>query len=562
MKRLHWIRCMMVLAMVFLAGFLAGACEGDLSTDGDADAQAEVIDDGREDAPADQPADDGVPDEDTPDAQEDPGADGSDTPDVDEDAEEPDAEPPIDCNAIHEYITTEGLVSHLTELEAIAADNGNNRAAGTSGWDDSVLYVRGRLEAAGYAVELPAIDYPYYEVVSDPLLERIAPTAHTYDYASNDETPVGEFQKMGLSPPGDVTADVTPVDLELGSGNSSTSGCEAGDFTGFTAGHIALVQRGTCYFVEKALNAQEAGAAGVLIFNQGDTRDREGLLAGGPAMYPLDAGPDHGVDIPVLFANYAVGEEIANLISEGSTVNLHMQVNTIFEIRETQNILAETAGGDANDVVMFGAHLDSVPEGPGINDNGSGVAAVLEIARVASGCEVARKLRFAFWGAEELGLWGSSTYVSNLTRTELDHIHSYNNVDMIGSVNYAIFVFDGDGSDSGDEWPPGSAELERFFLNDMSEHGLGAVPFSGGGSDHVSFGMMGVGVSYLFSGVGIKTAAEAAEFGGHVGRPHDPCYHQPCDTVGNVGPVIVETMTRSLARAAQFFGVDGLDMPL
>ena len=90
---------------------------------------------------------------------------------------------------------------------------------------------------------------------------------------------------------------------------------------------------------------------------------------------------------------------------------------------------------------------------------------------------------------------------------------------------------------------------------------MGSMPFSGGGSDHMPFAYAGVGVSYLFSGVGVKTAAEAAMFGGTAGRPHDPCYHRACDDVSNVDIDIAETFTRSLARAAQHFGVNGLDMP-
>jgi Zn-dependent M28 family amino/carboxypeptidase len=563
MKRGNRTRCLTVISLTCLMGLLAGACGGDVGTDEDADAEVEVIDDGREDVPADPPRDDGVQDEVTPDPMEDPDMVQPDVPDGDEDVEEPDAEPPVDCTAIHESITADGLLVHLTELAGIAADNDNNRASGTGGWDDSVRYVQDTLAAAGYAVTQTAFGYPYFELVADPLLERTAPTARTYTFAPNDNRPVGDFQKVYLSPPGDVTAHVTAVDLELGPGNTSTSGCEVGDFAGFTAGHIALIQRGECYFVEKAMNAQAAGASGVLLFNQGDTAAREGLMTGGLAIYPLDStSPDHGVVIPVLFATYAVGEELAGMITSGDTVTLHMQVNTIFEVRETQNLVTETAGGSADEVMIFGAHLDSVPEGPGINDNGSGVAALLEIARVVAGCDPVRQIRFAFWGAEEWGLWGSTDYAVNLTDAELGRIHSYINADMIGSVNYTIFVFDGDGSSFDVPGPPGSAEIERFFQNDMLALGLSSVPYFTDRSDHWPLFSLGVANGSLFTGAdGIKTAEEADAFGGTAGETHDPCYHQACDTLSNVDLDIAETMTKSMARAAQFFGVDGLDTP-
>jgi len=567
---------MMMLALVAVVGFLAGACDGDGGEEEDADADAEVIDDGREDVPGDPPVedggpedppiDDGVPDEVTPDAEEDPDMDAADVPDAEEDVEEEEVEPPVDCDSIHESITAAGLLVHLTALDDIATDNGSNRAPGTGGWDDSVTYVQDELEAAGYTVTQTTIEYPYYTVEADPALDRTAPDTHTYTYASDDETPVGDFQKVNLSRPGEVTAEVTPVDLDLGADNTSTSGCEAADFSTFTSGHIALIQRGTCYFTQKALNAQAAGASGVLLFNQGNTPAREGLMAGGVAIYPLDStypDPDHGVTIPVLFATYAVGVDINTTITSGTSVSLHMDVNTIYEIRETQNVFTETSGGNADEVVMFGAHLDSVPEAPGINDNGSGVAAVLEIARVVSGCDVTRKMRFAFWGAEETGQWGSVDYVFGLLASdELGQIYGYFNVDMIGSPNYSIFVYDGDGSTFG--WPGAvpSDGIEQFFQSDMFVQGLATFPVFTDLSDHFFFLVFEVPYGGLFSGAGdLKTAEEVAAFGGTEGEPHDSCYHHSCDTLSNVDMDIAEVMSKSLGRAAQFFGVDGMDAP-
>ena len=561
-NRVRWI---VGGAMVILAALLMGACGGDIESEDDADATdqgEEVIwtdpppyDDG---GPEDIRPDDGGPEE----IVQDEISPDSDEPD-ETDAEEPDGPPPVDCAAIAESITAAGLLAHLTELATIASDNGGDRSAGSAGWDASVQYVEDALEADGYTVTRSPIEFPYYELLANPVLERISPTARTYTFAPDDYAPVGDFQKVALSPPGDVTADVTAVDLTLGPGNDSTSGCEATDFTGFVAGTIALVQRGTCYFVEKALNAQAAGAAGVLLFNQGNTPDREGLMEGGVGMYALDpTNPDHGVTIPILMATYAVGDEIAGLIEGGSAVTLHMQVNTVFEVRESQNILAETAGGNADEVVMLGAHFDSVPSSPGINDNASGAAALLEIAHAVSTCDVTRKIRFAFWASEEWGLWGSITYVVDMPASDLDRIYAYLNADMIGSPNYAVFVYDGDGSAFGVPGPSGSAEIERFFVGDLELHGLSSGPVYFEGSDHFPFEMSGVACGGLFTGADErKTAEEASAFGGAAGESYDACYHEPCDDLTNVNMDIAEPLTLSLARAAQFFGVDGLSDP-
>jgi Zn-dependent M28 family amino/carboxypeptidase len=213
---------------------------------------------------------------------------------------------------------------------------------------------------------------------------------------------------MSFSSEGDVTAAVTPIDVNLVGDRASTSGCEDSDFTGFTEGNIALIQRGTCTFREKADNALQFGAAGVIIFNQGnesDTEDREGLLFGtlDPPIFPL----------PVVGTTFALGAELANTAGLSMRLAFDAHVETV----NTFNVLADT-GGRADRTVVVGGHLDSVPEGPGINDNGSGTAAILETAvqMAALGIEPVNRVRFAFWSGEEDGLIGSDFYVAQLTK--------------------------------------------------------------------------------------------------------------------------------------------------
>jgi Zn-dependent M28 family amino/carboxypeptidase len=292
-----------------------------------------------------------------------------------------------------------GVREHQAALQAIADANGGNRFAGFPGHDASVDYVVDRLEAAGYDPVVQPFDYLAFVVLGPSELQQTAPAQVTY-------TEGVDFGVIDQSDPGDVTAAVTPVDLQLGLGNASDSGCEAADFTGFPAGNIALLQRGTCTLELKAENAAAAGAVGIVIFNQGNTADpaRQGI----PAV-TLTANNTSG--IPVLGTTYALGEQLAQ------TPGLQMRVfaNTLRETKTTFNVLAETSTGDDSNVVMVGGHLDSVSAGPGINDNGSGSAAILEVAEQMKKVKPTNTVRFAWWSAEESGLVGSDFYVNSLS---------------------------------------------------------------------------------------------------------------------------------------------------
>jgi Zn-dependent M28 family amino/carboxypeptidase len=173
---------------------------------------------------------------------------------------------------------------------------------------------------------------------------------------------------------------------------ANTSGCEAADFAGIDwsgPSDIALIQRGTCPFGQKSLNAQTAGAEAVIIFNQGDTPLREGLIVG--TLLPAGAG----TTIPVVGGSFANGVALAQ---PGSTAFIEVPPA---ESRPQVNVIAELPGANDDNVVMAGAHLDSVRAGPGINDNGSGSAALLETAQLLAKLRPQNTLRFAWWGAEE-----------------------------------------------------------------------------------------------------------------------------------------------------------------
>ncbi|HWH01727.1 MAG TPA: M20/M25/M40 family metallo-hydrolase, partial [Pilimelia sp.] len=199
--------------------------------------------------------------------------------------------------------------------------------------------------------------------------------------------------------------------------------------------------------------------------------------------------------------------------------------------------------------------LDSVVEGPGINDNGSGIAAILEIAVQMSKLKIKprQKVRFAFWGAEESGLLGSRHYVNNLSDTELSRIFANLNFDMLGSVNYVRFVYDGDGSNGGPVGPPGSGEIEKVFTDYFADQRLASTPTEfNGRSDYGPFIAVGIPAGGLFSGAeGVKTEEQAAVYGGTAGKPYDPCYHNQCDTINNLSPQALAELGDAAAHAVQ-----------
>jgi Zn-dependent M28 family amino/carboxypeptidase len=368
-----------------------------------------------------------------------------------------------------------------------------------------------------------------------------------------------DFATMSYSGSGEVTAHVVAVDLIVPSPapSTSTSGCEAADFAGFPAGNIALIQRGTCTFRDKAENAKAAGAAGIIIFNEGNP-GRTGVIFGtlNPPLF----------DRPVVGATFALGDELRNGVLNGPTgVVVHVATDTIAEERSTRNVIAETPTGDPSRVIVIGAHLDSVSRGPGLHDNGSGSATILEIAEVyaAQRREPRNKLRFVWFSAEEQGLIGSGFYVNSLSQAEQDNILVMLNFDMVGSPNFVRFVYDGDGSaGASPPGPDGSALIEQVFLDYFASQGLATepTPFDGR-SDYGPFIDVGIPAGGLFTGAeGVKTPAQVAVYGGVAGQQYDPCYHLACDDFDNVSVTGLDQMADAASHATLFFSKTKLDV--
>ena len=445
-------------------------------------------------------------------------------------------------------VTLAGIREHQAALQEIADENGGNRVGGSVAYAESRDYVIEKLEAAGYDVTTQAFEFLYNADATPPTLRQESPNAVTYvdgpDYATM--TFSGSIAT--------TTANVFAVDLVLPNApgpGATTSGCEAADFAGFPAGAIALMQRGTCSFGQKADNARAAGAIASIIFNDGGDAGRVGVING--TLGPGSHGPAVGTTL-------ALGQDLANGILTGNTGSVvTIRIDRVEETRTTHNVIAETASGNPDRVVVVGAHLDSVPRGPGINDNGSGSAAILEMAEVfaAQGREARNKLRFMWFGAEEFGLLGSHAYVDSLSEAQRDQIMAMINFDMIGSPNYVRFIYDGDNSafpvgPGAAAGPPGSAYIEGLFTQYFDSVGLASdeTPFSGR-SDYGPFIEVGIPAGGLFTGAeGVKTAEQAAIYGGVAGQSYDPCYHLVCDTYDNNSNTALDQMSDAAAHVA------------
>ena len=458
-------------------------------------------------------------------------------------ADHKDSKKSANSGSLTKAVTVNGILQHQRQFQTIADRNGGNRASGLPGHAASADYVAKKLKAAGYAVKRQKFTFPFFRQLEPATLTQLTPAEQEL------ETEIFDY-----SGGGDVTGTIVPTnDLVIPASPepSSTSGCEASDFEAAPAEPaIALIQRGSCDFAVKAANAASAGYDAAIIFNEGN-----------PGRTDLSVGTlGAPATIPVVGLSYT---DAVAIVDQSSTEAVTARVTTSVEVdlnRETENVIADlpTKGKkvkNADQVVVVGAHLDSVAVGPGINDNGSGSSAILEIAEEMSELKLTKKLerpvRFAFWGAEESGLLGSEHYVAALSDAQRAKIYANLNFDMLGSPNYVRFVYDGDGSNGGPSGPPGSAQIEDVFTGFFEKKGLASEPTDfDGRSDYGPFIAAGIPAGGLFSGAeGVKTPEEAVTYGGTAGEAYDSCYHSGCDTITNLSTDALQELGDAAAHA-------------
>ncbi|KAI9014750.1 aminopeptidase [Gaertneriomyces semiglobifer] len=444
--------------------------------------------------------------------------------------------------ALQRDVTLQGLLRHATAFQQHSTLSDGNRMFGSKGNQASIEYVRNLLEQTGaYDVSLEEFDFPYSELLSQKLV------------VSDKEYPLHFLEYAAASPAAGVTAEIVRVPDTIKDGAVWT-GCLPEDFANVDVkGKIALIQRGSCAVYDKTGNAAKAGAIGALIYNQ------EGA---DPNIWPRlntnETIPSAGL----------VREDGLDLIAklEAGQSSGTLTVLTNNSKRVTHNVHAESKKGDASKLVHLGSHLDSVVKGPGINDNGSGSAAILEVALNVHKYNFENKLKFSWWGAEEFGLVGSEFYVEHLPQADRDRTKLYLNFDMIASPNYVIGVYDGDNSEAfpGGATPPaGSDAIEHLFNNYFESVKKPYVPAAfSGRSDYGPFIAVDIPSGGLFTGAeSKKTEEEAKMFGGEAGVSYDICYHEACDTLDNLNHEAWIINAKAIAHATATYSKDLSTIP-
>jgi len=355
---------------------------------------------------------------------------------------------------------------------------------------------------------------------------------------------------MGLTPP---TKDKEPVHGDLVF--VENDGCQASDYPDSVAGNIAFIKRGVCPFGTKSEHAGRKGASAAIVYNY--EKDSVSGTLGTPS-------PDH---VATFGLSGEEAEPILKKLEKGKRVDaiayIDAEVNTIL----TVNIIAQTTAGDPDNCVMLGGHSDSVTEGPGINDDGTGTMSLLEIATQLTKFNVTNCVRFAWWAGEEEGLLGSNYYVASLPEKENQKIRLFMDYDMMASPNFAYQIYNATNAVN----PNGSEELRDLYIKWYEDQGLNYtfIPFDGR-SDYDGFIRNGIPGGGIATGAeGIKTEKEVEMFGGKAGDWYDPCYHQLCDDISNlnvtawvVNTKLISHSVATYARSLKGFPKRELEAPL
>ncbi|KAI1109830.1 peptidase family M28 [Nemania sp. NC0429] len=425
--------------------------------------------------------------------------------------------PRISSKKLQADIRTRNLMSHLVALDKIAAAHGGNRAFGLPGYAASVDYVWGQISkikgARAWKQDFPSL-FNFVQSIELKLNDQAFYVyGLTYSPSTPDEGIAGE---LVLGPEG-------------------TLGCDTANYGNLDVkGKVVLIDRSQCptggTLAGRVRPAAASGASAVIIYNNVATNVTAGTLSAPSADF-----------VPAGFINQADGLALKARLQAGEKIEAFFQQDQIVEQRITQNVFLESRDGDPDNVIVLGAHLDSVQAGPGINDDGSGSALLLELSKAVLKYKTKTKVRFAWWGAEENGLVGSKYYCSNLKASEINRILAYLNFDMVSKGYFG--VGDTDGSSHGSVAPAGSEVIEQIYIDYYTSQGLQVTPaVLTNGSDYNSFWNLHKPFGF------INTGTAPAQ---------DPCYHQACDTIHNPNPETLTINARAAANAIAILSTDG-----
>jgi hypothetical protein len=466
----------------------------------------------------------------------------------------------VDC------VRKDDLWAHMVKFQQIAdanpgADGHPSRNSGEPGYKASADYVADVMRAAGYNVTLQEYKFHYFSFIGDPLMREDSPTPHSFVVGTDfNPAQIAGAPSALVQPAGGIVVPATPAP-------SSASGCAVSDFAGFIPGNIALIQRGTCTFAQKVANAEAAGASAAVIFNEGNpgrTAVFNGSLSGNET-------------IPVLFTSYAVGTQLLGQYVPGSAPMLTVDVKLIDDPnRSDWNVIADSKGGDPNNILVVDAHLDAI-YGAGMLDNASGSAAILDIAQQLKNTNTRNKLRFIWFGGEELGLLGSDFYVNTLPPAELAKIKYDLDADVLATPNYVAGVLDPKdgvnlfGRTPGTPMPPSiwapSGIARDYGIDYLNKIGQNHILFSADGTDAFMFQQAGIPASGVLTGQDCcKLASDVDLFGGYEGNfegtvPGDDggCVDNPfrwCDNLSNNDPEVLTWMSKTFANMVGHMAYD------
>jgi aminopeptidase Y len=436
------------------------------------------------------------------------------------------SKPLISSDALQGHIKSDNLLKRAKELFQIAElgiDEYNHptRVIGSEGKVIILYSCTSFTNSQHRTGHLATLDYIYstiaslgdYYTLSNQSFSAVVGNVIESRLVLGDDQP-DSTQPMSLTPPTkNKEAVFGPLVLV------ANDGCHKSDYPSNTTGSIAFIRRGTCSFGDKSAAAGKAGAIAAVIFN--NARGNFGGTLGEPSKHHV--------------ATFGISAEDAlpyiKDLQNGKTIHSSAYIDAIVRRTDTTNIIAQTKGGDPDNCVMLGGHSDSVSEGPGINDDGTGLLTLLEIASHLVNYKVNNCVRFAWWAGEEEGLLGSDYYVSQLSEKDNLKIRLFMDYDMLASPNFAYQVYNATDAVN----PVGSEDLRDLYTQYYVSHGQNFtyIPFDGR-SDYDAFIKHGIPGGGIATGAeGVKTKVEAEMFGGTAGEWFDPCYHQLCDTVDN-----------------------------
>lgn len=429
----------------------------------------------------------------------------------------------VDSEALQAKIEGKNLLARAEDLYKLAElsfhdYNHPTRVIGSAGHAATLEYIYATIHKLGSYYNVSEQSFPAY-------------SGNVYEsrLVLGDEV-IANATAMSLTPP---TKDNEPVYGEVIL--VANSGCSASDYPEAVKGNIAFVERGKCGFGDKSTLAGRAGASAAVIYN-----NEKGALHG-------TMGTPNDDQIATFGISDEEAEKTLKKLKAGKSTDAIAYIDGEVKTIHTLNVVAQTAQGDPDNCVMLGAHSDSVPEGPGINDDGSGTLSLLEVATHLTSFDVNNCVRFAWWAAEEEGLVGSDFYAASLSPAENEKVRLFMDYDMMGSPNFAYQIYNA----TNDASPVGSEELRDLYVDWYEAHNLSYtfIPFDGR-SDYDGFIRAGIPAGGIATGAeGIKTKEEAKKFGGKAGDWYDPCYHQLCDDVGNVNVTAWEVNTKLIAHS-------------